>query len=73
MPGGNDGNFGDKIQRAAKKGSPVVPGSHAKVCAEGDYIMYSIVVLRGHYEAGKFEGETFVPGKCCCTAFRPSN
>jgi V-type H+-transporting ATPase subunit C len=32
------------------------------VCAEGEYVLYSIVILRGQYEAGKFEGDTFVPG-----------
>ena len=62
LPGRNDGNFGSAVSRATKKGSPVVPGSHVKVCAEGESIMYSIVVLRGQYEAGKFEGDTFVPG-----------
>ena len=33
-----------------------------QVCAEGEYVLYSIVILRGQYEAGKFEGDTFVPG-----------
>ena len=32
------------------------------MCAEGEYVLYSIVILRGQYEAGKFEGDTFVPG-----------
>jgi V-type H+-transporting ATPase subunit C len=64
MPGRNDGNFGAAVPRASKKGSPVVPGSHVKVCQEGEYVLYSIVVLRGQYEAGKFEGDTFVPGNC---------
>ena len=67
-PGGNDGRFGASVQRAAKKGSPVVPGSHLKVLAEGDSVLYTIVVLRGQYEAGKFEGETFVPGNLLNTA-----
>lgn len=62
-PGSNDGKFGAGTQRDKKKGSPVVPGSHFKVMAEGDYVMISITILRGQYEAGKFEGDTFVPGK----------
>lgn len=62
LPGRNDGNFGAAVTRASKKGSPVVPGSHTKVCQEGESVLYSLVVLRGQYEAGKFEGDTFVAG-----------
>lgn len=25
--------------------------------------MFSVTILRGQYEAGKYEGETFVPGE----------
>jgi V-type H+-transporting ATPase subunit C len=62
LPGRNDGNFGPAVPRASKKGSPVVPGSHIRVCQEGESVLYSVVVLRGQYEAGRFEGDTFVPG-----------
>lgn len=62
-PGQNDGKFGAGLQRDKKKGSPVVPESHHKVMAEGDFVMYSITVIRGQYEAGKYEGETFIPGE----------
>lgn len=41
-----------KAEREAVKGSPVVPGSIKKVKEEGDSILYSITVLRGHYETG---------------------
>ena len=63
IPGRNDGKFGSSIQRDGKKGSPVVPGSHQKILAEGEYVMFSIAILRGQYEAGKYEGELFVPGE----------
>ena len=33
-----------------------------KILSEGEYIMFSITILRGQYEAGKYEGEIFVPG-----------
>ena len=62
-PGQNDGKFGPGTGRDKKKGSPVVPGSHFKILTEGEYIMFSIVILRGQYEAGKYEGEIFVPGE----------
>ena len=65
VPGKADGKFGAGLQRDKKKGSPVVPGSHVRVLAEGDYVMFSIAVLKGHTEAGKYEGETFVPGMYC--------
>ena len=61
-PGRDDGKFGSNIHRDGKKGSPVVPGSHIKVLSEGEYVMFSLTILRGQYEAGKYEGETFVPG-----------
>jgi hypothetical protein len=68
VPGKADGKFGAGLQRDKKKGSPVVPGSHVRVLAEGDYVMYSIAILKGHTEAGKYEGETFVPGMVYCVA-----
>ena len=40
----------------------MVPGSHVKVLTEGEYVLFSLTILRGQYEAGKYEGETFVPG-----------
>ena len=61
-PGQNDGKYGAGTGRDKMKGSPVVPESHHRLLAEGDYVMYSVTVLRGHSEAGRFEGETFVPG-----------
>jgi hypothetical protein len=61
-PGANDGKFGSNIQRDAKKGSPVVPNSHTKVYEEGEFVLYSILILRGQYQAGTYEGDVFVPG-----------
>lgn len=50
--GKNDGKFGTNINRSATKGSPVVPGSLKKEHEEGDAFLFSILVLKGHYEAG---------------------
>jgi hypothetical protein len=58
--GQNDGKFGKKSKRSSVKGSPVVPNSAVKIYEEGEYILYTITVLRGHYEAGSIVDETFV-------------
>ena len=50
--GENDGNFGSSLSRASVTGSPVVPGSAMKVVEEGDQVLYSVTILRGHYQAG---------------------
>jgi len=52
MLGKNDGQFGPESQRASKKGSPVVPGSALKLLQDGDYVLYAVTILKGHYEAG---------------------
>mmetsp|Transcript_14575 Transcript_14575/g.21967 ORF Transcript_14575/g.21967 Transcript_14575/m.21967 type:complete len:436 (+) Transcript_14575:82-1389(+) len=61
--GKDDGNFGPEGNRGRVKGSPVVPGSAVKIHTEGDVHLYSVTVLKGHYEAGYFEGSEFVQGK----------
>jgi len=60
--GRDDGNFGPEFKRDSVRGSPVVPGSAVKVYADGDAILYSIIVLKGHYVAGVLEGEEFTTG-----------
>jgi len=50
--GQNDGNFGPESTRASHKGSPVVPGSSVKILQDGDFILYAVTILKGHYEAG---------------------
>lgn len=55
--------FGADANRAAKKGSPVVPGSAVKIHTENDTLLYSMVILKGHYEAGTLNGDEFVQGK----------
>lgn len=62
-PGKADGRFGAGVQRDKKKGSPVVPGSHVRVLSEGEYVLFSVTILRGQTEAGRYEGDTFVPGQ----------
>lgn len=59
---GKDKNFGSQVDRHNKKGSPVVPGSLKKVMEDNDSALYTVVVLRGMYEAGYYEGQEFVPG-----------
>jgi V-type H+-transporting ATPase subunit C len=60
--GQNDGKFGVAVKRSAVKGSPVVPNSLKKVAEEGDLLMFSVTVLRGHYQAGQYVDNEFVPG-----------
>jgi hypothetical protein len=60
--GQNDGKFGISVKRSSVKGSPVVPNSLKKVYEEGDLVMFCVTVLRGHYQAGQFVDNEFVPG-----------
>ena len=60
--GQNDGRFGPTLNRGSVKGSPVVPGSAKKVLEEGDWALYSITALRGHYEAGTIDNDVVNPG-----------
>jgi V-type H+-transporting ATPase subunit C len=50
------------LKRSSVKGSPVVPGSLKRIFEEGEFVLYAVTVLRGHYTAGYFEGETFIQG-----------
>ena len=61
--GQNDGKFGSGIKRSSVKGSPVVPNSLKKVHEEGESVMFSVTILRGHYEAGQYVDGEFVPGR----------
>lgn len=47
---GSNSNFGSKVDRHKKKGSPVVPGSLTKVMDDNDSILYTVTVLRSMYE-----------------------
>lgn len=55
--------FGASADRSATRGSPVAPGSAVKIHSESDSVLYSIVVLRGQYEAGSLQGEEYHQGK----------
>lgn len=58
-----DGQFGPEFSdRGAIKGSPVVPGSTQKVLDEGDMVLYTVTILKGHYQAGFHDGEHFQHG-----------
>lgn len=63
--GTNDGKFGPALskKRASVKGSPVVPKSAKKVAEEGDGVLFAMTILRGHYEAGSYVEDSFVPGR----------
>jgi hypothetical protein len=50
---GSNSNFGSKVDRHQKKGSPVVPGSLTKVMDDNDSILYTVTVLRSMYEVSK--------------------
>ena len=60
--GKDDGNFGPECKRDAVRGSPVVPGSATKIYAEGEALLYTVTILKGHYVAGVLEGNDFTPG-----------
>lgn len=55
--GKNDGKFGASLSavRAETKGSPVVPDSAVKIKADTEFVLYSIVTLKGQYEAGSID------------------
>lgn len=61
--GENDGNFGPAITRTSVTGSPVVPGSALKIREEGDQVLYSLTILKGHYQAGVVVDGVFNNGK----------
>lgn len=46
-----DGQFGPEFsERGAVKGSPVVPGSTQKILEEGEMVLYTVTILKGHYQ-----------------------
>jgi len=68
--GVNDGKFGSAGERDTVKGSPVVPGSHSIVKEDGDWILYSIVILRGHYQSGDIVSEENKTSKVSLGSFQ---
>jgi V-type H+-transporting ATPase subunit C len=50
--GKDDGNYGPYSSRSRVKGSPVTPAAPVKISSVGDSNLYSLVILKGHYEAG---------------------
>lgn len=63
--GTDDKKYGNFIDRLSKKGSPVVPNSHKIIYEEGESILYSVVILKGHYSAGNFKDDVFINGNYC--------
>ncbi len=64
--GKDDGRFGSALTsvRATTKGSPVAPGSAVKVKDDGEMSLFTIVALKGQYEAGSIqEGGNVSEGK----------
>ena len=63
--GKNDGKFGPSLvnTRASLKGSPVAPGSAVQIKVEGEMALYTIVAIRGQYEAGTVVNGTVTEGK----------
>ena len=53
--GRQDGKYGPTSGRNNERGSPVAPESLRHVRTEGEFAMFSISILRGHYEAGCFD------------------
>ncbi|CAM9328711.1 unnamed protein product [Chrysoparadoxa australica] len=61
--GTDDGQYGPEFSdRAAFKGSPVVPGSTVKVMEDSESCLYTVVILKGQYQAGFYDGEEFQQG-----------
>jgi len=61
--GKNDGRFGPNIQRRTVVGSPVVPGTSKKIYEDSEFALYTVTILRGHFEAGVEEGGEFQSGQ----------
>lgn len=57
-----DGRYGSDLNRATLTGSPVVPNSTMKILEDGEYVVYTVTILAGQYEAGCMDGDTFSPG-----------
>merc|ERR1711920_56424 len=49
--------YGPEKNRAAVVGSPVVPQSTRKLYEEGESTIYSVVVLKGQYQAGHMDSD----------------
>mmetsp|Transcript_1017 Transcript_1017/g.2965 ORF Transcript_1017/g.2965 Transcript_1017/m.2965 type:complete len:419 (-) Transcript_1017:214-1470(-) len=60
---GKPTHFGANLDRQKKTGSPVVPGSLQQIHNDNDSILYTVTILKGQYEAGYYEGDTFQAGK----------
>mmetsp|Transcript_23596 Transcript_23596/g.39038 ORF Transcript_23596/g.39038 Transcript_23596/m.39038 type:complete len:363 (+) Transcript_23596:130-1218(+) len=54
--------FGSLVDRHKSRGSPVVPGSLKKIHEDLDATLFTVVVLKGQYESGYYEGDEFVAG-----------
>lgn len=50
--GDPDNHYGPFCDRRKVTGSPVVPGSAMKLLTEGEHVLYTIIILKGQYEAG---------------------
>lgn len=62
--GACNGNVGSTSGRSKEKGSPVVPGSSFKIKEDGENVMYTITMLRGHTESGYYNNDDiFINGK----------
>jgi V-type H+-transporting ATPase subunit C len=61
--GTDDGNYGPYSSRSRVKGSPVTPSEPKKLFSTTESVLYSIVVLKGHYQAGTVQNDgTFSEG-----------
>ena len=58
-PGADNHVFGKagRDSRNAIKGSPVIPNSAKKIKEIGEYGLYTINILKGHYEAGSYDND----------------
>lgn len=62
--GKDDGNYGSHSSRDRIKGSPVLPAAPIKLFSTSDSSLYTIQILKGHYEAGSLaEDGTFHEGQ----------
>ena len=59
VPGNDNHVFGiaGRDSRNSVKGSPVIPNSAKKIKEIGEYVLYTIDVLKGHYEAGSYDND----------------
>jgi V-type H+-transporting ATPase subunit C len=54
--------YGPSNNRGSRLGSPVVPDSSRKLIEDGDMCIYSVTILKGSYNGGRFVNDEYEEG-----------